>query len=152
MSASEELGTRIGMRRACKSLGVSHASVYRRRRPGVQSPSRPPPPLALTPDERERVMSELHSERFIDQAPRAVFATLLDEGVYLASVRTMYRLLGQAAEPPRELPQARVAGHWAEPAVELGYHQAQGASEVALLLSVRHLGRIQPLRGRVDGR
>jgi len=65
----------------------------------------------LTLDERERVMSELHSERFIDQAPRAVFATLLDEGVYLASVRTMYRLLGQVSESSERRAQRRHANY-----------------------------------------
>lgn len=97
MSAAEQLGRRVGIRRACESLGVSRASVYRRRCPAVPlPPPRPRPPLALTREERERVMSELHSERFVDQAPRTVYATLLEEGVYLASVRTLYRLLAQA--------------------------------------------------------
>ena len=97
MNAAQTLGPRVGMRKACKSLGVSHASVYRRQRPASPPASRPRPPLALTREERERVMDTLHSERFIDQAPRTVFATLLEEGRYLASVRTMYRLLDEAA-------------------------------------------------------
>ena len=51
------------------------------------------PARALTDDEREAVLAELHSERFVDASPAQVWATLLDEGRYLASQRTMYRLL-----------------------------------------------------------
>ena len=38
---------------------------------------------------------KLYSDRFIDMAPREVYALLLDEGEYLCSVRTMYRLLSE---------------------------------------------------------
>ena len=54
---------------------------------------RPRPPLALDPHERQALRATLNSERFADTAPAAVHATLLDEGRYLGSVRTMYRLL-----------------------------------------------------------
>ena len=56
------------------------------------------PPAALSGEERSAVLAELHSERSADAAPAAVCATLLDEGTYLASERTMYRLLAAAAE------------------------------------------------------
>lgn len=114
MNAAQALSSRVGMRKACKSLGVSHASVYRRARPTSPPRSRPRPPLALTPEERERVIDELHSERFIDQAPRTVFATLLEEGRYLASVRTMYRVLDEAGEC-RERRAQRRHGHYLKP-------------------------------------
>jgi len=52
----------------------------------------------LSPAERQLVLDVLHSERFVDQAPRAVYAQLLDEGTYLCSTRTMYRLLAAAGE------------------------------------------------------
>lgn len=108
MSATEQLGRRVGVRRACEALGVSRASLYRHRQPSVGAPApRPRPPLALTPDERERIMTVLHTERFIDQAPRAVYATLLEEGQYLASVRTFYRLLAQAGESRERRAQRR---------------------------------------------
>ena len=91
---------------ACQALGVPRASIYRARRRrrsivvrGVTA--RPRPPLALNEAERERVLAVLNSERFADMAPPAIYATLLDQGQYLASVRTMYRLLaaeGQSLE------------------------------------------------------
>jgi putative transposase len=64
----------------------------------VRGPRRPPA-RALTQAERDAVLAELHSERFADSSPAQVWATLLDEGRYLASERTMYRLL--AAEHGR---------------------------------------------------
>ena len=108
MSAAEQLAPRVGLRRACETLGVSRASLYRGRQPGMGPPApRPPPPLALTACEREHVMTVLHSERFVDQAPAAVYATLLEEGSYLASVRTFYRLLAQAGESNERRAQRR---------------------------------------------
>jgi putative transposase len=91
----EELTPIIGTRPACRALGASPATVYRRRTPPEPRPPRPrpAPPRALSEAEREAVLAELHSERFVDCAPEQVYATLLDEGTYLASVRTMYRLL-----------------------------------------------------------
>jgi len=85
----------IGTRPACRALGASPATIYRRRRPPRPRPVRPraASPRALSGPEREAVLAELHSERFVDSAPATVWATLLDEGRYLASERTMYRLL-----------------------------------------------------------
>jgi len=94
----------IGTRPACRALGASPATIYRRRRPPKPRPSRPraPSPRALSELEREAVLAELHSERFVDSAPAAVWATLLDEGRYLASERTMYRLLAAQHGTVRE--------------------------------------------------
>jgi putative transposase len=91
----EELAPIVGTRPACRALGASHATIYRRRRPPEPPPRRPrpAPARALSVAEREAVLAELHSERFVDCSPAQVWATLLDEGTYLASERTMYRLL-----------------------------------------------------------
>jgi len=91
----EELTPIIGTRPACRALGASPATIYRRRRPPEPRPSRPRPvpARALSEAEREAVLAELHSDRFVDSSPAQVWATLLDEGRYLASERTMYRLL-----------------------------------------------------------
>ena len=91
----EELAPVIGTRPACRALGASHATVYRRRRPPEPKPprARPAPDRALSDAERERVLEVLHSERFVDCSPAQVWATLLDENTYLCSERTMYRLL-----------------------------------------------------------
>ena len=99
-----DLTTIIGTRPACHAVGVSPATIYRRRRPSAPRPVRPRAPSrrALSAPEREAVLAELHSERFVDSAPAAVWATLLDEGRYLASERTMYRLLASEHGPARE--------------------------------------------------
>ena len=93
----------IGTLPACRALGASRAGVYRRRRgPRVREHrSRPAPARALSEHERAGVLEQLHSERFVDASPAEVWATLLDEGTYLASERTMYRLLA-ADGPVRE--------------------------------------------------
>ena len=91
----QELTPLIGTRPACRASGASHATIYRRRRPppARQPGPRPRSPRALSDGERATVLAQLHSERFQDSSPAQVWATLLDEGTYLASQRTMYRLL-----------------------------------------------------------
>ena len=103
MAAAEALRSTVGLATACRALGVGRAGLYRRRhprRPTVPRP-RPTPRRALTPAERQTVLATLHSERFVDQPPAAVYATLLDERRYLCSIRTMYRVL-RAADEVRE--------------------------------------------------
>lgn len=91
----EELTPLIGTRPACRALGASVASIYRRRRPPQPNPRRPrpTPERALSEAERAQVLEVLHSERFVDVSPEETWATLLDEGTYLCSPRTMYRIL-----------------------------------------------------------
>jgi len=99
--AARELACDVGIQPACRALGVSQASFYRERRtrlavgPGVTAAPGAirRTPRALDTDERQAVCDLLHSERFIDRAPAAVYAQLLDENRYLCSTRTMYRLL-----------------------------------------------------------
>ena len=92
---------------ACDALGVARATVYRhcarRAGPRAPSPSRPRPPRALTPEERQTVLDRLREPRFADLAPAEVYATLLDEastsarsGPCTASWTTMTRF-GSAA-------------------------------------------------------
>ncbi len=99
----------LGTAGACAAAGRARATHYRRHR---QSPAPPrpapvphldrPQPAALTTVEREQILAVLHSDRFVDAAPAQVWATLLDEGVYLASQSTFYRLLRQAHGDVRE--------------------------------------------------
>ena len=91
----EELTPIIGTRPACRALGASVATIYRRRRPPEPKPPkpRPTPARALSQPEREAVLEALHCERFVDVSPEEAYATLLDEGAYLCSPRTMYRIL-----------------------------------------------------------
>ena len=101
MAAVAELACHVGLRTACQAFSLNRAFVYRdrARHRGILL-SRPPaprmrvrPPLALSAAEQEVLLDLLNSERFADVAPAAVYATLLDEGRYHGSIRTMYRLL-----------------------------------------------------------
>jgi putative transposase len=96
----EELTPLVGTRPACRALGTSPATIYRRRHPPEPRPPRvrPVPERALSGAEREAVLDVLRSERFVDASPAQVWATLLDEGRYLCSERTMYRLLAEQSE------------------------------------------------------
>ena len=100
--AATSLASHVGVVPACRALGVSRATFYRRRRPapGRQQP-RSTPARALDETEREQVLDVLASARFVDRSPAEVVATLLDEGQYLCSERTMYRILS-AEQPMRE--------------------------------------------------
>ena len=102
--AVEAVEPLVGTAPACRALGASRASLYRRRTPPEPRPRRPrpAPARALSGAEREAVLEQLHSERFVDSSPAQVWATLLDEGTYLASQRTMYRLLAAANGGVRE--------------------------------------------------
>lgn len=95
-----ELAPVVGTRAACIALAVSRATHYRRTRGRRQGPPapRPSPARALSETERTTVLDLLHSDRFVDVAPGAVVATLLDEGTYHASERTLYRILADARE------------------------------------------------------
>jgi putative transposase len=101
--AVEELTPLVGTRPACRALGVAAATIYRRRRPpGAEGPAvaspRPVPARTLAVAERDAVRAQLLSPRFVDCSPAAVWATLLDEGQYLCSERTMYRILAERGE------------------------------------------------------
>jgi putative transposase len=98
MAAVQQLAPEVGILAACVALGVVRSSFYRLQRPPVVVQLRSAPPRALSAAERETVLAHLHEERFQDRSPAAVQATLLDEGVYHCSTRTMYRILEQRAE------------------------------------------------------
>ena len=121
-----ELAPMVGTRAACRALGASPATIYRRRRPPAPREPRPrgPHPRALSEAEREAVLAELHGERFVDCAPAEVWATLLNEGRYLASQSTMYRLLASNGEVSERRDQL------AHPAYQRPELLAQGPNEV----------------------
>jgi putative transposase len=101
MNAIEELSEQVGTAAACRSLAVPRATFYRRRQPKPAGPAatpRPKPPRALDDQERQQVLDVLHSEPFADKAPAEVYAALLDQGQYLCSIRTMYRILAEQQE------------------------------------------------------
>jgi putative transposase len=109
MDAVLQLSFTVGIESACDALGVARASFYRHRPlfgPPLSESNPAPvvrslPPRALSFGEREGVLAVLNSERFQDCSPAAIHATLLDDGQYLCSVRTMYRVLGENG-PTRE--------------------------------------------------
>lgn len=95
IQSAEELGKTIGVQAACAVLGVCRSSLYRIRKPHPETDIPAISPRTFTPAEKEKVLQELNSERFQDCAPREVYATLIDEGVYLCSWRSMYRILDE---------------------------------------------------------
>jgi putative transposase len=101
MDLVEELDSpSIPITQACIALGISRATMYRRTTPPMP-PSysvRPPNPRRLGENERQEILDVLHSEQFVDQPPPEVYAALLSQGVYMASIRTMYRLLAERGE------------------------------------------------------
>ena len=107
------MAPRIGTRAACAAAGVPQATWYRRHR---ASPAPPRPaavpqrdrvqPRALAAAERRAILDMLHSARFADTAPAEAWATLLDEGTYLGSVSTYYRVLREAGESRERRAQA----------------------------------------------
>jgi putative transposase len=97
ISVAEQLSSHVGKKAACEALRVPRATFYRYHGDeGLsveQNAQRTSPPLALSLEQRQTVIDILHSERFCDDAPHQIYATLLDEGHYHCSIRTMYRLL-----------------------------------------------------------
>jgi putative transposase len=109
MIACQELSTDVGTAAACRSLDIARPTYYRRLEPriGELPAPRPAPPRTLSLIERQAVLDILHTDRFMDKAPAEVYATLLDEGTYHCSVRTMYRVLDEAGEVRERRDQAR---------------------------------------------
>jgi len=101
MSAIADIGSEVPTAPLCESLGVSRAALYRWRQPKLAMEPKPPRarhPRSLGLHERQAILDTLNSERFCDASPAEVHATLLEEETYLASTRTMYRVLADAHE------------------------------------------------------
>ena len=97
MSTVTEMGAALGVAMVCAAVGLARATYYRRFSPKPPRP-RKASPRRLADGEREAVLTVLHEPRFADLAPAEVYATLLDEGGYLCSERTMYRVLAENSE------------------------------------------------------
>lgn len=132
-AAVTEVAAVTGVAEACRVLEVPRSSYYRAQAveslDAAASPSPPSEtegdlavgeaaasgrtrrrsPRALSAEERAHIRAVLNSERFVDCAPREVYATLLDEGTYLCSWSTMYRILREADEVRRRRDQVRQA-------------------------------------------
>lgn len=111
MIAVEEISSQVGTAAACEALDVSRATVYRRRSPPAPQagPAEPRPPShrALTLEERQAVLAVLNDPEFMDKPPAVIHATLLDQGKYLCSVRTMYRILTEEGQVKERRDQLR---------------------------------------------
>jgi putative transposase len=109
MIACKELRTEVGVAAACSSLDISRPTFYRQLadKPKEETKDKSKSPRALSESERKQVLSTLHTKRFVDKAPTEVYATLLDEGMFHCSVRTMYRILAEAGEVRERRNQAR---------------------------------------------
>jgi putative transposase len=109
--AIAELTPLVGTRKACQVTGRAQATHYRRHRQSP-APTRPPrtskpQPRALSVAERDQVRAVLNSPEHVDKAPASVYHELLDQGVYLASTSTMYRILRSRGEVRERRRQAR---------------------------------------------
>lgn len=102
LQLTEELAQHTDVTTACQALNVPRSTLYRARKSETGAPdeaqARPKPARSLSEAEKAQVRDLLNSPRFQDQSPREVYATLLDEGVYLCHWRTMYRVLDEHQE------------------------------------------------------
>jgi putative transposase len=95
MPVTVSLSEMVGKKAACDAMAIPRATLYRHQGKStvVEPHRRPAPPLALSPVERQEILDVAHEQRFWDATPYQIYATLLDEGQYLGSVRTIYRVL-----------------------------------------------------------
>lgn len=95
-SIAQELSQAVGKSHACQALDMPRSRLYPRQQ--VTGSSCPTPAHALSAEERSAIRALLNSERFMDRAPRQIYAALLDEGTYLCHWRSMYRILQDYSE------------------------------------------------------
>ncbi|HPA82972.1 MAG TPA: IS3 family transposase, partial [Thermoanaerobaculales bacterium] len=107
MNTIQQHADTLGINALCDALDVSRATYYRWAFPKQTARAPRRSPRALSEEEQKRVLAALHSERFVDHAPAQVVSTLMDEGVYLCSERSMYRLLAKHGEVRERRDQAR---------------------------------------------
>ena len=107
MTAAVQVMPATGVVPVLSAMGLSVATFYRRRQAPRLATPRPKPASALSEAEQAKVLALLHSERFVDKAPAEVVATLLGEGEYHCSERTMYRLLEKHGEVKERRAQLR---------------------------------------------
>lgn len=106
MQTVQGLAPQLGIAPTCQALGLARATYYRGQQPPRAQRPRPVP-RALTPVERQAVLDVLHEDRFVDLAPAEVYGALLDEGRYVCSERTMYRVLAAHQEVRERRDQVR---------------------------------------------
>ena len=123
MAVVRENQARYSVETICAGLGIARASYYRMERPRRALVAERVHPRALSANERQEALGVLNSERFWDQAPGEVYATLLDEGRYLCSERTMYRILAENQQVRERRDQIRHPCHQAPELIASGPNQ-----------------------------
>ena len=153
--AVTELEPLTSVKRACELLG-NHgrrctASVIPSRPRAKHRPGRGHRTAALTAAEQAALLALLDSERFADKSPAQVYAILLDDGIYLASIRTMYRVMTladrSASAAPRPPIRPGSGPSWsltARTRLDLGHHQAERTLARHLFRPVRDAGHLLP--------
>lgn len=119
MDAVEQVAPELGVAEACRVIGVPRSSFYRHRRPPrgqsciiERPPTRAPQrPNALSADERASILDACRAARFVDASPMQIYFTLLDEGTYLGSWRSYYRVLAGHGEIRERRDQLRHPNH-----------------------------------------
>lgn len=111
MGVALEAVRELGVAPVCQALGLPRATYYRRAWPKHGPARRSRSPRALAPEQRAEVLAALHEPRFQDAAPAEVYAQLLDEGRYLCSERTMYRVLAENHQVRERRDQLRHPNH-----------------------------------------
>ena len=120
MNSVFSLSHNVGKKPACEALLVPRATFYRHHNANSKLSQqsfavRPQPPQTLDADERQAVIEILHSQRFTDDTPYQIYATLLDEGQYYCSIRTMYRILIEQHGNVKERRKHVQRPHYAKP-------------------------------------
>ncbi len=159
--AIDQMAPLVGTNAALHAVGVDRATWYRRHRKSPQAvrPERiaTPQPRALSPVERKQIKAALESDEFVDEAPATIYAKPLDQGIYLGSVATMYRILHQHDEVRERRRQATHPAHKKPELIATAPNSVWSwditklhGPEKWLLLPLRDPGHLQPLRGGVD--
>jgi len=116
MHAALELSPDIGKKPSCLAFNIPRASFYRFHTPkNLVRKQRSLSHISLSTDEQQTVLDLLHSEKYQDQAPYQVYATLLDDGIYHCSIRTMYRLLKKEHGSVKERRRQVMRPHYEKP-------------------------------------
>lgn len=101
----DNLSKSMTINKICKEIGIPKSSYYYWKEKGTQSKkdkSAYKPPWSLSLEEKEMILSIMNSENYYDKSPNYIFYSLLDHGVYLCSIRTMYRILKEKINPKKD--------------------------------------------------
>lgn len=93
-----DLSAKVGTKKACNGFGIPRSSYYYWKNPDsktVLHRDRKLPDFAYTNAEKHEILNVMNSDIYMNQTPYEIYASQLDEGKYICSVRTMYRILSE---------------------------------------------------------